>query len=74
MSDGFPSHSYVGAILSRGGFDADADRFRVSFLVFGRGHKTGEVRTRLTQESRVLWTVMRAGLSIVVPGLDEKRP
>jgi len=74
MSDGFPSRSCVDAILSHGEVGADGDRFPVSVLVFGRGRKTDEVRTRLTQEPRALWTVMRVGLWIVVPGLDGGRP
>jgi hypothetical protein len=74
MSDGFPSRSCVDAILSHGEVGADADRFPASVLVFGRGHKTVEVRTRLTQKPRALWTMMRVGLWIVVPGPDEGRP
>ena len=41
-------------------------------LVSGRGRKNREVRTRLTQEPRALWTMMRAGQSIVVPDLMGK--
>jgi hypothetical protein len=74
MSDGFPSRSCVDAILSHGEVGADADRFPASVLVFGRGHKTVEVRTRCVRESRALWTVMRVGQSIVVPGPDGGRP
>ena len=73
MSDGFPSHSCADAILSRGEVDEVADRFPASFLVFGRGHKRVEVRTRCAQESRVLWIVMREEQSIVVPEPDEER-
>jgi hypothetical protein len=74
MSDGFPSLSCVGAILSRDEVDEDAGRFPVSHLVSCRGHKTVEVRTRLPPESRVLWTMMRVGLSLVVLGSDGRGP
>ena len=68
MSDGFPSLSCADAILSRGEVDEDADRFPASPLVFGRGHKTVEVLTRLTQEPRAVWTMMTVGQSIVEIG------
>ena len=74
MSDGFPSHSCADAILSHGEVVEAADRFPASPLVFCRGHRTDEVRTRSTQEPRALWTVMRAAQSIVVPGPDRARP
>jgi hypothetical protein len=74
MSDGFPSRSCVDAILSHGEVGADADRFPASVLVFGRGRKTNEVRTRLTHEPKALWTMMRVGLWIVVQGSDRGRP
>jgi hypothetical protein len=74
MSDGFPSRSCADAILSHGEVDEDEDRSPPVRLVFCRGHRTGEVQTRLTQESRVLWTVRRVELWIVVPGPDGERP
>jgi len=74
MSDGFPSRSCAGAILSRDEVDEVADRFSASFLVSGKGRRTGEVRTRLTHEPRALWTMMRVGLWIVVLGSDRGRP
>ena len=67
MSDGFPSRSYVDAILSRDEVDEDEDRSLPVSLISGRGHKMFEVLTRLSQELRVLWTMMRVGRSIVVP-------
>ena len=73
MSDGFPSRSCVDAILSHGEVGADADRFPPVRLVSGRGRRTGEFRTRCARGSRALWTVMRVGLSIVVPGPDGGR-
>jgi len=73
MSDGFPSRASAGAILFHGEVDADADCFPASVLVSGRGRRTGEVRTRQSRESKALWTVMKAGQSIVVPGLDSQR-
>ena len=73
MSDGFPSLFCADAILSRDEVDEDEDRSLPVPLVSGRGHKTAEVRTRLPRESRDLWTVMRAGQSMVVPGPDGER-
>lgn len=73
MSDGFLSGSCAGAILFHREVDADADRFLASVPVFGRVRKTGEVRTRLTQELRVLWTMTRVGQLIVVQGQDRER-
>ena len=73
MSDGFPSRSCADAILFHGAVGADADRFPASVPVFGRGRKTAEVRTRLTQESRALWTVTRVGRLIVVLEQDRGR-
>jgi len=73
MSDGFPSLFCADAILSHGEVDEVADRFLVSPPVSGRGHKTVEVRTQLTQEPRALWTMMMVGQSIVVPGPDGGR-
>ena len=74
MSDGFPSPSCVDATLFRDEVDEDADRSLPVSLVFCRGHRMGEVRSRLTQKSRALWTVKRVGQSMVVPGPDEGRP
>ena len=74
MSDGFPSRSCADAILSHGEVDEVAGRFPASVLVFCRGRKTDEFRTRLPQEPGALWTMMRVGQSIVVPGLDGERP
>jgi hypothetical protein len=65
MSDGFPSRSCADAILSRDEVDEDEDRSLPVRLIPGRGHKTGEVLTQLTQEPRALWTAMRVGQSIV---------
>jgi hypothetical protein len=73
MSDGFPSLFCADAILSHGEVDEVADRFLVSPLVSGSGHKTIGVRTRLPQEPRALWTMMRVGRSMVVPGSDGGR-
>ena len=73
MSDGFPSRSCADASLFHGEVDVDADRFPASVPVFGRGRKMDEVRTRLTQESRALWTVTRVGRSIVVLEQDRER-
>ena len=73
MSDGFPSGSCADAILSRGEVVEAADRFPAFLLVFGRGHTMCEFLTRTTLEPRVLWRVMRAELSMVVPGPDEER-
>jgi hypothetical protein len=73
MSDGSPSRSCADAILSHGEVDEDEDRFPSVRLVSGRSHKTVEVRTRLPQEPRALWTVMRVGLSMVVLGPDGRR-
>ena len=67
MSDGFPSRSCADAILSHGEVGEDEDRSPPVRLVSGRGHKTGEVRTRSPRETRALWIVMRVGQSIVVP-------
>ena len=66
MSDGFPSRSCAGVILSRGEVDEDEDRFPPVRLVFGRGHKTVAVQTRLCREPTGLWTMMRVGQSMVV--------
>lgn len=74
MSDGFLSGSCADAILSHGGVVEAAGRSLASLLVSGRGHKTGEVGTRCDRELRALWTMMRAGLSIVVPVSDGGRP
>ena len=74
MSDGSPSHSCADVILSRDEGDEDEDRSLPVSLVFCRGHRMGEVRSRLTQKSRALWTVKRVGQSMVVPGPDEGRP
>jgi hypothetical protein len=74
MSDGFPSRSCADVILSHGEVEATRCHSLPVYLVFCRGHKMDEVRTRLTQEPRALWTVMRAGQSIVVPGPDRARP
>ena len=74
MSDGFPSRSCGAATLSRDEVDEDEDRSLPVSLVFCRGHMMGEVRSRLTQKSRALWTVKRVGQSMVVPGPDEGRP
>ena len=73
MSDGFPSSSCADAILSHGEADEDEDRSLPVRLVSGRGHKTDEGRTRWSRETRALWTVMRVGLWIVVPGPDGER-
>ena len=61
-------------VLSHGEVGEDEDRSLPVPLVSGRGHKTGEVRTRLPPELWALWTMMRAGQSIVVPGPDGGRP
>lgn len=74
MSDGFPSRSCADAILSHGEVVEAAGRSLVSLLVSGRGHKKGEVRTRLSRYPMALWTVMRVGQSTVVPGPDGGRP
>jgi hypothetical protein len=74
MSDGFPSRSCADAIFSHGEVDEDEDRSPPVRLVSCRGHRTGEVRTQLPQEPRALWTVMRVGRSMVVPGPDAGRP
>jgi hypothetical protein len=74
MSDGFPSRSCADAILSHGAVVEVGGRFPASDLVFCRGHKTVEVQTHLTQEPRVLWTMMRVGLWIVVLGPEGERP
>lgn len=74
MSDGFPSLSCADAILSRDEVDEDEDRSLPVSLPFGRGHKTGEVRTRCVRESRALWTMRMVGQSIVVPGSDGGKP
>jgi hypothetical protein len=73
MSDGFPSRSCAGAILSHGEVVEVAGRFLVWTLVFGRGHKTFEVRTRSSRGLKVLWTVMKAGQSTVVQEPDGRR-
>ena len=73
MSDGFPSRSCADAILFHGEVVEVAGHFLVWPLVFGRGHKTGEVRIRCDLELRVLWIVMREGQSIVVLRPDEER-
>src|SRR6266849_9087922 len=52
-------------VLSHGEVGGDSGCFRLVVLVSGRGHKTGEVRTRLPRGLRALWTMMRAGQSIV---------
>lgn len=73
MSDGFPSGSCADATLSHDGVVEAADRFPAFLLVFGRGHTMCEFLTRTTLEPRVVWRVMRAGRSIVVPGPDRER-
>lgn len=73
MSDEFPSRSCVGASLSRGEVDTVAGRFPVFPLVSGRDHKMCAFLIRSPWELRVLWIVMRVGLSIAVPGLDGER-
>jgi hypothetical protein len=70
MSHGFPSHSCADAILFHGEVVEVGDRFPASVLVSCRGHKPGEDRIRCAWESRALWTMMRVGQSIVVPGSD----
>lgn len=54
MSDGFPSHSCGAAVLSHGGVVEGVGRFLISPQDSGRDHKTGEVRTRLSQEPGAL--------------------
>lgn len=54
MIDGFPSRSCATVILSHGEVVEVAGRYLVSPPVSGRGRKTDEVRTRLTQELRAL--------------------
>ena len=73
MSDGFPSRASADAILSRGEVDEVGGRFPASDPAFYRGRTTVEVRARLTQESRALWTVTRVGQLIVVLGQDMGR-
>jgi hypothetical protein len=65
VSDGFPSHSYAGAIPSRDGVDEDEARFLRVFLVFCRGHKTVEVQSRLLRGPRAAWTMRKVGQSMV---------
>src|SRR4029077_18582714 len=60
--------------LSHGEVGEGEDRSLPVPLVSGRGHKTGEVRTRLPPELWALWTMMRVGLWIVVPGPDGEAP
>jgi protein involved in temperature-dependent protein secretion len=74
MSDGLPLHSCADAILSHGEVVEAGGRFLASALISGRDHRMGEVLTRMTQGSRVVWTVMRVERSIVVPEPDGKRP
>ena len=74
MSDGFPSRSCADAILSRGEVDEDEGRFLPVRLASGRDRKNREAQTRLIQELRALWTGMRVGQSIAVPGPDKGRP
>ena len=74
MSDGFPSRSCGDATLSRDDVDEDEDRSLPVSLVFCRGHRMGEVRSRLTRELRALWTVKRVGQSMVVRVADGERP
>jgi hypothetical protein len=66
MNDGFPSRACAGAILSHGEGAEAAGRFPASPLVSGKGHTMCEFPTQCAQGSRVLWTMMRAGQSIVV--------
>ena len=73
MSDGFPSHFCADVILSRGEAVEVGGRFPASVPVFCRDRKTDEVRILCDRELRALWTVMRAGRSIVVPEPDERR-
>ena len=73
MSDGFPSRSCAGAILSRGEVVEAGGRFLASVPVFCRGRKMVEVQTHLTLEPRVLWRAMRAAQWIVVPRPDGER-
>jgi hypothetical protein len=73
MSDGFPSVACADAIPSHGEVVAVVDRSLPSLLVSDRGRKTDEVRTRLIQELRGLWTMTRVGQWIVVPGQDRER-
>jgi len=73
MSDGFPSLSCADVILSHGEVVEVGGRFPAFVLVSCKGRRTGEVRTRLTQEPRALWTMTRVGQSNVVPGLDGGR-
>ena len=73
MSDGFPSRSCADVILSHGEVVEAAGRFLASALLFCRDRKTDEVRILCDRELRALWTVMRAGRSIVVPEPDERR-
>lgn len=73
MSDGFPSDSCVGAILSRGGVVETGGRFPASVPVSCRGHRMGEVLIRMTLAPKVLWIGTRVGQSIVVPGPDRGR-
>jgi hypothetical protein len=73
MSDEFPSGSCADATLSQDGVVEAADRFLASLLLFGRGHTMCEFLTRTTLEPRVLWRVMRAELSMVVPRPDGER-
>lgn len=74
MSDGFPSGSCAGAILSHGEVFEIAGRFLPVPLVFYRGCKTGEFRTRSALESRALWIMMMMEQSIVAQGPDRERP
>jgi hypothetical protein len=73
MSDGFPSDSCAGAILSRGGVVEAGDRFPASVPVSCRGHKMGEVLIRMILEPKVLWIGTRVGQSTVVRGPDGGR-
>ena len=73
MSDGFLSRAYAVAILCLDEVDEDGDRSLPVPLVSGRDRKNREARTRLIQELRALWTVMRVELWMVVPGPDGER-
>jgi hypothetical protein len=72
MSDGFPSRSCADAFLFQGEVVGAAGRFPAFPLVSGKGYTMCELPTRRAQESRVLWTMMRAGQSIVVLGPDRE--
>ena len=73
LSDGFPSGSCAGAVLSRGEVVEVVGCSLVWTLVSCRGRKRVGVRTHSPRELRVLWAMKKVGQLIAVQEPDWRR-